>query len=43
MALDKKRDMEGVRFVVLEDFGAPRVVHPDDATVQASLRAIGID
>lgn len=43
MALDKKRDVGGVRFVVLEDFGAPRVVHPDDATVRASLRAIGID
>ena len=43
MALDKKRDVGGIRFVVLEDFGTPRVVHPDDATVQASLRAIGID
>jgi 3-dehydroquinate synthetase len=43
MALDKKRDAGGVRFVVLEDFGVPRVVHPDDATVRASLHAIGID
>ena len=43
MALDKKRDTAGVRFVVLEDFGVPRVVHPDDATVRASLHAIGID
>ena len=43
MALDKKRDTEGIRFVVLEDFGVPRVVHPDDATVRASLHAIGID
>jgi 3-dehydroquinate synthase len=43
MALDKKRDAGGIRFVVLETFGAPRVVHPDDATVRASLRAIGID
>ncbi len=43
MALDKKRDTGGVRFVVLEDFGIPRVVHPDAATVRASLRAIGID
>ncbi len=43
MALDKKRDTGGIRFVVLEDFGAPRVVHPDDATVRASLHAIGID
>ncbi|MEA2009150.1 MAG: 3-dehydroquinate synthase family protein [Actinomycetota bacterium] len=43
MALDKKRDTGGIRFVVLEDFGVPRVVHPDDATVRASLHAIGID
>ncbi len=43
MALDKKRDDGGVRFVVLEDFGAPRVVRPDAATVRASLNAIGID
>ena len=43
MALDKKRDAGGIRFVVLEDIGVPRVVHPDDATVRASLRAIGID
>lgn len=43
MALDKKRDAGGIRFVVLEEFGRPRVVHPDDATVRASLRAIGID
>jgi 3-dehydroquinate synthetase len=43
MALDKKRDTGGIRFVVLKDFGIPRVVHPDDATVRASLHAIGID
>jgi 3-dehydroquinate synthase len=43
MALDKKRDTGGIRFVVLEDFGVPRVVHPDDATVRASLHAIGIE
>lgn len=43
MALDKKRDTGGIRFVVLKDFGVPRVVHPDDATVRASLHAIGID
>lgn len=43
MALDKKRDAGGLRFVVLEDFGVPRVVHPDDATVRDSLHAIGID
>ena len=43
IALDKKRDAGGIRFVVLEEIGVPRVVHPDDATVRASLRAIGID
>lgn len=43
MALDKKRDAGGIRFVVLEDIGVPRVVYPDDATVRASLSAIGID
>lgn len=43
MALDKKRDTGGIRFVVLEDFGVPRVVHPDGATVRAALHAIGID
>jgi len=43
VALDKKRDAGGIRFVVLEEIGVPRVVHPDDATVRASLRAIGID
>jgi 3-dehydroquinate synthetase len=43
MALDKKRDTGGGRFVVLENFGVPQVVHPDDATVRASLHAIGID
>ncbi len=43
MALDKKRDAGGIRFVVLEDFGVPRVVHPDDATVRDALHAIGID
>jgi len=43
MALDKKRDAGGIRFVVLEEYGVPRIVHPDDATVRASLHAIGID
>ncbi|HZJ49023.1 MAG TPA: 3-dehydroquinate synthase family protein [Acidimicrobiia bacterium] len=43
MALDKKRDSEGVRFVVLEKIGVPLVVHPDDATVRAALHAIGVD
>jgi len=43
MQMDKKRDAEGVRFVVLEKIGVPLVVHPDDATVRAALHAIGVD
>ena len=43
MDLDKKRDADGLRFVVLERIGAPTVVHPDAATVRAALHAIGID
>ena len=42
MALDKKRDEGGIRFVVLEAIGKPAVVHPDDATVRAALAAVGI-
>ncbi len=42
MALDKKRDDAGLRMVLLEDFGAPTVVHPDDATVQAAFDGIDL-
>jgi 3-dehydroquinate synthase/shikimate kinase/3-dehydroquinate synthase len=42
MALDKKRDGEGLRMVLLERFGSPVVVPADDATVRAALAAIGI-
>ncbi|MDK1018793.1 MAG: 3-dehydroquinate synthase family protein [Actinomycetota bacterium] len=42
MALDKKRDAGGLRMILLEDFGSPKVVHADDATVQAALDAVGI-
>jgi len=43
MAMDKKRDEQGLRFVVLEADGAPSVVHADRATVRAALASIGIE
>jgi 3-dehydroquinate synthase len=42
MALDKKRDTEGLRMVLLHDFGQPAVVGVDDATVRAALEAVGV-
>jgi 3-dehydroquinate synthase/shikimate kinase/3-dehydroquinate synthase len=42
MALDKKRDREGVRLVLLERFGSPVVVPATDATVHAAFAAIGV-
>ena len=42
MALDKKRDSGGLRFVLLEDFERPVVRGVDDATVAAALDAIGL-
>ncbi len=42
MALDKKRDRSGLRFVLLRAFGEPEVVTADDATVEAALRAVGL-
>lgn len=43
MAMDKKRDERGLRFVVLEAIGRPIVVHADGATVRAALASIGIE
>jgi len=40
--LDKKRDAAGIRMVLLEAVGAPRVRHVDSATVDAALAAVGI-
>ena len=40
--LDKKRDATGLRMVLLEALGAPRVEHVDSATVEAALEAIGV-
>lgn len=42
MALDKKRDRSGLRFVLLRAFGQPEVVAADDATVEAALSAVGL-
>lgn len=42
MAMDKKRDERGLRFVVLEAVGRPAVVHADPATVRAALASIGL-
>ncbi len=42
MALDKKRDSKGLRMVLLEDFGSPVLIHPDDATVRAAFAGIGL-
>jgi 3-dehydroquinate synthetase len=42
LALDKKRDAAGLRMVLLEAIGVPRVWHVDSATVDAALAAVGI-
>ncbi len=42
MALDKKRDSGGLRMVLLEEFGSPVLIHPNDATVRAALAGIDL-
>jgi 3-dehydroquinate synthase len=42
MALDKKRDNAGLRMVLLEQFEAPVIIRPDDATVQAAFAGIDL-
>lgn len=42
MALDKKRDATGLRFVLLSAFEEPEVVSVDDATVDVALDAVGL-
>ncbi len=42
VALDKKRDAAGLRFVLLRAFEDPVVVSADDATVQAAFDGIGL-
>lgn len=40
--LDKKRDAAGLRMVLLEEIGRPRLEHVAAATVEAALAAVGI-
>jgi 3-dehydroquinate synthetase len=42
MDRDKKRDSEGLRMVLLQDFGIPQLVHAHDATVRAAFEGIGL-
>jgi len=42
MSLDKKRDRSGLRMVLLEAIGRPRVTGVDAATVRSALAAVGI-
>jgi 3-dehydroquinate synthetase len=42
IARDKKRDAGGLRMVVLEAIGAPKVVRVDAATVDAALKSVGV-
>jgi 3-dehydroquinate synthetase len=42
LALDKKRDTEGLRMVLLRAIGEPQVEHVGSATVGEALGAIGI-
>ena len=42
VALDKKRDATGLRFVLLKRFEDPVVVTADDATVRAAFEGIGL-
>ncbi len=42
LQLDKKRDAKGLRMVLLEGVGRPRLDHVGAATVEAALAAVGI-
>jgi 3-dehydroquinate synthetase len=42
LELDKKRDSAGLRMVLLERVGRPRLEHVGAATVEAALAAVGI-
>jgi len=42
LAMDKKRDAEGLRMVLLAAIGEPQVEHVDSATVEQALGIIGI-
>lgn len=40
--LDKKRDGEGLRMVLLEEFASPKLTHLGDEAIQVGLSAIGL-
>ncbi len=42
MNRDKKRDSQGMRMVLLEDFGRPVVKHVDQSLIDAGLEAVGV-
>jgi 3-dehydroquinate synthase len=42
LEMDKKRDAVGLRMVLLEGIGRPRVSHVDSATVDAALESVGV-
>ncbi len=42
LGLDKKRDAEGLRMVLLEQIGQPRLVHVDEGAIDLALSAIGL-
>ena len=42
LGMDKKRDAAGLRMVLLEQVGRPRLEHVAAATVEAALAAVGI-
>jgi 3-dehydroquinate synthase len=42
MNRDKKRDTEGLRLVLLREFGLPELVRADDATLRAAFEGISV-
>lgn len=42
MNQDKKRDVDGLRMVLLREFGVPELVHAHDATVRAAFEAVDL-
>ena len=43
MGRDKKRDREGLRMVLLEDFGRPLLRHVDEDLLEVGFAAIGVE
>ena len=39
---DKKRDAEGIRMVLLDDIGSPKIVHVSEQEIDAGLEAVGL-